>query len=332
MDKVSLAIFGATGIIGQEILGLLAEDAQEYGEIQLSASDDSIGEYYDFLGKEIEVLSLEKINFSIPTLSVLCAPKDVCQSLLSEVLEKSMAVIDCTGIDRESNNLKLLPASLNLTNLRKKHQAYYLRTAAGYMLSSFLESSKSAEKIKSVVATCIEPVSGAGRLGLDELWTQIKAIFNQTGCDPEFFPEQIAFNVLSHVDLIRDDGSTAFEQRVATELNAAGVKSPVSITALRAPIMYGAGVSFTIEVPETVTVEDLISNLKEDSKFGFDSNQDLPASTLSVLGDDKIRVCRLRAVRSAGSNMISGWLAADNIRCCLARPVVEAYRSLMPMS
>ncbi len=331
MDKVSLALFGATGIIGQEILGLLAEDNQEYGKIQLSASDDSIGEYYDFLGKEIEVLSLDKIDFNLPTLSVLCAPKDVSQALLPEILEKSVAVIDCSGLDRDSNKLELLPSSLKAGG---KAKAYYLRTVAGFMLSSFMEGAKLADKARSVVATCIEPVSGAGRLGLDELWSQIKAIFNQTGAEPEFFPEQIAFNVLSHVDLIRDDGSTAYEQRVAAELQKAGTKGSISVTALRVPIMYGAGVSFTVEVPESVSTEQIMQNLKADGKFDFDGSEDLPSSTLSVIGSDKIRVCRLRVSESADSKaqFVSGWLVSDNIRCSLARPVVDAYRSLLPMS
>jgi aspartate-semialdehyde dehydrogenase len=336
MEKVSLALFGATGIVGQEILAMLSEDSQACGQVQLSASDDSIGEFYDFLGAEIEVLGIDKIDFSTPTLSVLCAPKDVSEAILADVLNKSVAVIDCSGLDRQANNLILLPSSLSSISGK---QGYYLRTAPGYMLSNFLKAigfigENKIGEVHNLTATCLESVSGAGRLGLDELWSQIRAVFNQSGSEPEFFPEQIAFNLLSHVDLIKEDGSTAFEHRVAAELEESGFEAALSITALRAPIMYGSGVSFSLETSAKLELDQIFKAIKSNQIFNFDPSEELPPSTLVALGDDKIRLGRLRLSpgSESGRQILSGWLVADNIKACVARPVVDAYRSLLPMS
>lgn len=326
-----MAIFGSTGIVGQEILSLLAEGAQELGQIQLSASDDSVGEYYDFCGAELEVMAVERMDFSQPTLSVLCAPKDVSQKLLDSLLDKSLAVIDCSGLDRVANNLKLLPHSLSVGQAK---QAYFLRTAPGYMLTNFFEIAGLAGKVRSLVATCLEPVSGAGRAGLDELWTQLRSIFAQTPCDPEFFPEQIAFNLLPYVDLMREDGSTAMEKRIADELEAAGINiQAAAISTLRVPTMYGSAVTFSFQVDKSFSLPQLVDKIAEDNRFALGVSEEIPPSTLSALGNEKIHVGRLRSAQLGDDlQLISGWLASDNIRGCIARPIADVYRSLMPLS
>jgi aspartate-semialdehyde dehydrogenase len=182
--------------------------------------------------------------------------------------------------------------------------------------------------------TTIEPVSGAGRSGLDELWNQTRALFNQTPTDPEFFPEQIAFNVLSQVDVMRDDGVTAYEQRVSEELQALKVsQSQISVTALRVPVMYGCGVSLTFETTKELSVENICKNLSISPRFVVDQAAEQPPSTMSVIGDDRIHIGRIRikALEGNKGSSVSCWLVADNIRACIARPIVDLYRSLMPV-
>lgn len=330
MEKVSLAVVGATGIVGQEILSLLAEETFEPGVLQLCASDDSVGEVYEFRGKEVEVVAPDKLKLENPTIVVLCSPRDVSQTLISKIRPKSFATIDCSGLDRDGSELVILPDALSAAT---KHSGFSVRTACGYIVTSFLESLELAADVSNLTVTTLESVSGAGRSGLDELWNQTRAIFNQTPTDPEFFPEQIAFNVISQVDVMRDDGVTAYEQRVAQELQSAKVPaSQISITALRIPIMYGCGVSLSFETSKELSIDTICQNLLISPRFVVDQTAEQPPSTMSVVGDDRIHIGRIRikALDGKKGSSVSCWLVADNIRACIARPIVDLYRSLMP--
>ena len=331
MDKISLAVVGATGIVGQEILSLLADETFEPGLLQLSASDDSVGEVYEFRGKDLEVVAPDKLKFEEPTLLILCSPRDVSQNLISSLRPKSLATIDCSGLDRSVSELAILPDAINATG---KSSGFSVKTACGFIVTSFLNALELGQTVTGLVATTLEPVSGAGRSGLDELWNQTRAIFNQTPTDPEFFPEQIAFNIISQVDVMRDDGITAYEQRVTEELQSAKVSnSHISVTALRVPVMYGCGVSLTFETTKKLSVESICNSLSISPRFVVDQAEEQPPSTMSVIGDDRIHIARIR-IRMLEDNKgssVSCWLLADNIRACIARPIVDLYRSLMPV-
>lgn len=328
MEKVSLAVVGATGLLGQEILSLLAEGNFEPGKIQLSASDDSVGELYDLNGKEIQVVAPDNLDLSDSTLVVLCSPRDVSQSLVSSLKSKSLALVDCSGLDRETSELKIMPDSIT-----KKDQggAFSIKSACGFMITAFLSALELRDSISNLSATTLEPVSGAGRAGLDELWNQTRAIFNQTAAEPEFFPEQIAFNVLSQVDVMRDDGQTAYEHKVKEELKAINVApAQLSISALRVPTMYGCGVSLSFETSKHLAVEEIVKALSL-AGFALDEGAEQPPSTISVIGDDRIHAARIRVTALPNGSFVSCWLVADNIRACIARPIVDLYRSLMPV-
>lgn len=332
MEKVGLILIGATGLVGQEILGMLAEESFEATQIQLSASDDSIGEFYNFGGKELEVVSSEKLDLEKPALVLLCTPRDISEKLLETLRAKDLIIVDCSGLERVPHNLQLMPEAHSGDF---KGAAYSIKSAAGFMLSSFFHNLGIVDKVTSLTVTSLEPVSGAGRAGLDELWNQTRSIFSQTSVEPEFFPEQIAFNLLSQVDLMRADGVTAYEQKIAEELEACGVRpEKVSITSLRIPVMYGCGISLSFETAQAFEMADISKQFNKSARFSLDQDNEQPPSTMSAVGDDLVHIARFRfqPLEKGKGTLINCWLVADNIKACLARPVVDFYRSLMPVS
>lgn len=325
----SLAVVGATGIVGQEIVSVLGDEDAPIGPIQLSASDDSAGEVYEFKGKELEVVSPEALKVEHNTLVVLCAPRDTSEKLLEQFRKKSLAVIDCSGLDRLQFDLAIMPEALNHST---QGAAYSVKTPAGFMLIAFLSALQLEEKVKLLVANSLESVSGAGRSGLDELWSQTRAVFNQSTAESEFFPEQIAFNILPRVDVMREDGVTAYEARVASELRSAQFAPDyLHVSAVRVPIMYGTAISLSMEVCVALSADEINSRLSQSQRFSVSALHDEPSSTLTAVGDERIHVGRLMAHKlDSGNTKISCWMSADNVKACIARPVVDLYRSLMP--
>src|SRR6187549_3443230 len=218
MSGYRVAVIGATGNVGREILNILAERQFPLAEIAAVASPRSTGDIIDFgdSGKDLKVQNIEHFDFEGWDIALFAAGSEVSKLHVPRAANAGCTVIDNSSLYRMDPDVPLIVPEVNpeaIAGYRAKNIIANPNCSTAQMVVA-LKPLHDAAKIKRVVVATYQSVSGAGKEGMDELWDQTKGVFVLGAPEPKKFPKQIAFNVIPFIGSFRDDGFTDEEAKM----------------------------------------------------------------------------------------------------------------------
>lgn len=323
--EVSVAIVGATGVVGREMIEVLEERQFPYSALTLLASERSAGEVIELGDKEFTVQAIGPDSFKGIDIALFSAGAKVSEQYGPIAKESGAIVIDNSSFFRMHPDVPLVVPEVNNRHLREHLQK--LGTKEGTIIANpncstiqlvvVLKPLFNAVGIKRVVISTYQSVSGAGKQGMDELWDQTLAVFNQEELKIEKFSKQIAFNVLPHCDLFLENGYTKEEMKLVNESRKilGDDKLKITATSVRVPVFSCHSESVNVELEKPLSVEEARTLFQ--SSPGIVVLDDPTAgeypNAAELAGTDATYVGRIRLDESV-TNGLNLWIVADNLR------------------
>ncbi|SOB96958.1 aspartate-semialdehyde dehydrogenase [Thalassospira xiamenensis] len=328
-----IAVVGATGNVGREMLNTLEERAFPADEIFALASSRSVGRELDYGDKELKVLDAATFDFSKVDIALFSAGGATAKTLAPKAAAAGCVVIDNSSYWRMEPGVPLVVPEVNgaaLAGYAKKNIIANPNCSTIQMVMA-LKPLHDLQPIKRVVVSTYQSVSGAGRLAMDELFNQTKGIYVNDLPVKEQFTKQIAFNVIPHIDEFMDDGSTREEWKMTAETRK--ILDPdiaVHATCVRVPVFVGHAEAVNIEFEQPVTVEEARKAMKDFPGVSVvDYRQDEGYVTpQEVQGEDNVFVSRVRKDPTV-ENGLSLWCVSDNLRKGAALNAVQIAEMLV---
>lgn len=315
-----LVVVGATGNVGREILNVLAERQFPADEVAAVASPRSTGDIIDFgdSGKELKVQNIEHFDFEGWDIALFAAGSEVSRAHAPRAAAAGCTVIDNSSLYRMDPDVPLIVPEVNpeaIDGYRAKNIIANPNCSTAQMVVA-LKPLHDAATIKRIVVATYQSVSGAGKAGMDELFEQSRNIFVGDSNAPVKFTKQIAFNVIPHIDLFLDDGSTKEEWKMVVETKKIlGSSIKVSATCVRVPVFVGHSEAINIEFEDEISAEQAQSILREaPGVMLVDKREDGGYVTpVECVGDYATFVSRVREDPTV-DNGLSIWVVSDNLR------------------
>jgi aspartate-semialdehyde dehydrogenase len=314
-----VAVVGATGNVGREMLAALAERQFPCDEVVALASSRSIGRQVSFGDDDIlDVQVLDNFDFRGVDI-VLSSPGAKVSALFAPRAAKAGAVvIDNTSQWRMNPDVPLVVPEVNPQAIAQYEKRGIIANpnCSTIQMVVALKPLHDLAKIKRVVVSTYQSVSGAGRAAMDELFSQTRAVYVNDPIKPENLTKQIAFNVIPHIDVFMPDGSTKEEWKMAVETRK--ILDPdiaVSATCVRVPVFIGHAEAVTVEFARPITEEAARQAVRAFPGINVvdhrvDEGYVTPAE---IAGEDAVYVSRIRKDPTV-ANGLSLWVVADNLR------------------
>ncbi|MCJ8189963.1 aspartate-semialdehyde dehydrogenase [Sphingomicrobium aestuariivivum] len=315
-----VVVVGATGNVGREILAILAERTFPIDEIAAVASSRSAGERVDFgdTGEELKVRNIEHFDFAGWDMALFAAGSEVSKKYAEKAAKAGCTVIDNSSLFRMDPDVPLIVPEVNPEAIDgyKARNIIANPNCSTMQMVVALKPLHDAAKIKRVVVATYQSVSGAGKAAMDELFAQSRDIFVGDPAEPQVFTKQIAFNVIPHIDVFLDDGSTKEEWKMKAETKKIlDPKIKVSATCVRVPVFVGHSEAVHIEFENEISAEEAQKILREaPGVMLVDKREDEGYVTpVECVGDYATFVSRVRE-DSTVDNGIALWCVSDNLR------------------
>jgi aspartate-semialdehyde dehydrogenase len=315
-----VAVVGATGNVGREMLNILAERQFPLDEIAAIASPRSTGDLLDFgeNGQELRVRNIEHFDFAGWDMALFAAGSAVSSQYARTAAKAGCTVIDNSSLFRMDPDVPLIVPEVNahaIAGYVKKNIIANPNCSTAQMVVA-LKPLHDAAVIKRVVVATYQSVSGAGKEGMDELFEQSRNIFVGDGAAPSKFTKQIAFNVIPHIDEFLDDGSTREEWKMVVETKKIlDPKIRVSATCVRVPVFVGHSEAINIEFEKEISAKEAQDILREAPGIMLvDKREDGGYVTpVECVGEYATYVSRVREDPTV-DNGLSLWCVSDNLR------------------
>ena len=315
-----VAVVGATGNVGREILNVLAERQFPLDEVAAVASASSTGDVIDFgdSGTELRVKNLEHFDFSGWDMALFAAGSEVSKVYVPRAAQAGCTVIDNSSLYRMDPDVPLIVPEVNaeaIAGYAKKNIIANPNCSTAQLVVA-LKPLHDAAKIKRVVVATYQSVSGAGKLGMDELFEQSRNIFVGDANEPDFFTKQIAFNVIPHIDVFLDDGSTKEEWKMVVETKKIlDPKIKLTATCVRVPVFVGHSEAVNIEFENEISADEAREVLREaPGVMVVDKRENGGYVTpVEAVGEYATYVSRIREDPTV-ENGLSLWVVSDNLR------------------
>ncbi|OYQ32480.1 aspartate-semialdehyde dehydrogenase [Niveispirillum lacus] len=314
-----VAVVGATGNVGREMLQTLADRNFPVGEVVALASERSVGQQVSFGEDQVlKVQDLAKFDFS-GTDFVLSSPgAKISAQFAPRAAAAGACVIDNTSHFRMDPDVPLVVPEVNphhLAGWRKKGIIANPNCSTIQMVVA-LKPLHDLAKIRRVVVSTYQSVSGGGKEAMDELFTQTRAIYVNDPVEKKKFTKQIAFNVIPHIDVFMDDGMTKEEWKMVVETKK--ILDPaikVTATAVRVPVFIGHSESINIEFENPITADEARKALRAAPGISVvDHRVDEGYVTpVEIAGEDNVFISRIREDATV-ENGLNLWVVADNLR------------------
>ncbi len=316
-EKYQLAIIGATGLVGEEMIEILMERKFPIEKLHLFASERSSGKVYSFSETEVVVEKLGDADFSQIDIVLGATSSSLSRMYTPKALKAGCVIIDNSSAFRMEPLVPLIVPEVN-GDLVSSHQGIIANpNCSTAQLVVALKPLHDAAKLRRVMVTTFQSVSGTGKEAIDELMAQTKAIlsFQELKCD--IYPEQIAFNCIINWDRDPETGDTEEEVKIIEEtrkiLNAPDLR--VTATTVRVPVFRSHGESVTIETEKKLSLNEARALLSEAQGITVldDPSRKVYPTPLDTVGQDNVYVGRIREDQST-QNGLHLWVVADNLR------------------
>jgi len=315
-----VVVVGATGNVGREILNILVEREFPFDEIAAVASSRSTGTLIDLgdSGKDLKVQNIDHFDFAGWDMALFAAGSEVSRAHAPRAAAAGCTVIDNSSLYRMDPDVPLIVPEVNpeaIDGYRARNIIANPNCSTAQMVVA-LKPLHDAATIKRVVVATYQSVSGAGKVGMDELFEQSRNIFVGDSNSPVKFTKQIAFNVIPHIDAFLDDGSTKEEWKMVVETKKIlGKKIKVSATCVRVPVFVGHSEAINIEFEDEISAKQAQAILRESPGIMLvDKREDGGYVTpVECVGEYATFVSRVREDPTV-DNGLSIWVVSDNLR------------------
>ncbi|MBS0297315.1 MAG: aspartate-semialdehyde dehydrogenase [Proteobacteria bacterium] len=327
-----VAIVGATGNVGREMLEILHEVDFPVSEIHAVASRKSIGKEVSFGDRTLKCVDLETFDFSKVDIVLMSAGKEVSKAWSEKIGAAGPMVIDNSSAWRMDPNVPLIVPEVNPDAIwdATKKRIIANPNCSTIQLVVALKPLHDAARIKRAVVSTYQSASGAGREGVDELWDQTKAVFVLGATEPKKFPKQIAFNVIPFIGAFQDDGYTDEEAKMWKETHKMLDPSiALTVTCVRVPVFVGHSESVNLEF-ETPLDEDEAREILRNAPgiVVVDKRDDTGYVTpKEAQGEFGVFVSRIRKDPTV-ENGLNLWVVSDNVRKGAALNAVQIAQLL----
>ncbi|MBL8546604.1 MAG: aspartate-semialdehyde dehydrogenase [Hyphomonadaceae bacterium] len=313
-----VAVVGATGTVGREMLTILEERLFPADEVIALASRKSTGTEVSYGDKTLKVKDLEQFDFTGVDLVLMSAGGSVSKEWSPRIGATGAVVIDNSSAWRMDPRVPLIVPEVNPDAIAGYDKLNIIANpnCSTAQLVVALKPLHDRAKIKRVVVATYQSVSGAGREAMDELWNQTKKLYVGDEIVPEEFPKQIAFNVIPHGGDFMDDGYTTEEWKMEVETKKIlDPKIKLTATSVRVPVFVGHSEAVNIEFENEISADEAREILREaPGVMVIDKHEDGGYATpLDCVGEFATFVSRIREDHTV-DNGLSLWVVSDNLR------------------
>mgnify|MGYP005685824971 FL=1 len=327
----NIAIIGATGNVGRKTLEVIEKKDIKFDNLFLVASSNSAGKKISFKGKDYEVHDLEKYDFSKANITFFAAGGKIAEQY-AEVAAKSSTVIDNSSFFRMDPDVPLIVPQVNAEQINEmKKNIVANPNCSTAQLVLVLKPLHDLYKIKRVVVSTYQSVSGGGKAPMDELIEQTKSYLDGNSVQSKNFTKQIAFNIIPHIDVFSDDGYTKEELKMTNETKKI-LDNNIELTAtcVRIPVLVSHSESVNIEFEKPCSLEQIREALdKADGCRVIDKRENGGYTTpIEATGSDETFISRIRDDKT-NKNSINLWIVSDNLLRGAALNSVEIAETIM---
>ena len=316
--SINLVIVGATGNVGREVLNILYEKSFNKEDIQLVASEKSAGQEISYGDETITVQALDKFDLSSANIAIFSAGGSISEEWAPKFAEANCIVIDNSSFYRMDPEVPLVVPEVNpdaLSGYSKKNIIANPNCSTAQLVMA-LKPLHDISKIKRVVISTYQSVSGAGKAAMDELFDQTRKIFSNDFVDSINFTKRMAFNVIPHIDKFTESGDTKEEIKMMDETKKIIDKDiKIAVTCVRVPVFIGHSESVNIEFESKISEDQARSAIKAfPGCVVIDERKDGGYVTpIECAGNNDTYISRIREDKTI-DNGLSLWVVSDNLR------------------
>jgi aspartate-semialdehyde dehydrogenase len=327
-----IAVVGATGVVGREMLNILSERQFPVSEVIALASRRSAGKEASFGDRVLKIQALDGFDFTGIDIALFSAGGSVAKEFAPKAAAAGAIVIDNSSAWRMDPDVPLVVPECNpdaLAGFAKKRIIANPNCSTAQMVVA-LKPLHDAATIKRVVVATYQSTSGAGNEAMDELFNQTKAIYVNDPIEPAKFSKQIAFNVIPHIDVFMDDGSTKEEWKMVVETKKIlDPKIKVIATCVRVPVFVGHSEAVHIEFEKPISADEARAILREAPGIMVVDKREPGGYVTPVecVGEYATFVSRIREDATV-ENGLAMWIVCDNLRKGAALNAVQIAESL----
>src|SRR5579862_3346785 len=328
-----VAVVGATGNVGREMLAILDERKFPADEVVALASRQSVGVEVSYGDKTLKVKALDHYDFSDVDICLMSAGSAVSKEWSPKIAAQGAVVIDNSSCWRQDPDVPLIVPEVNadaVADFRKKGIIANPNCSTAQLVVA-LKPLHDAARIKRVVVSTYQSVSGAGKDAMDELFSQSKAVFTLDDVETKKFTKRIAFNVIPHIDVFMEDGYTKEEWKMMAETKKIlDPKIKLTATCVRVPVFVSHSEAVNIEFEQPITADearDILRNapgclvIDKHEPGGY-------VTPYEAAGEDATYISRIREDATV-ENGLSMWIVSDNLRKGAALNAIQIAECLI---
>lgn len=331
-DK-NIAIVGATGVVGKEIISVIETENIPYKSITLLASKKSEGEVLLVNGKPTKVKELTENSFKDIDYALFSAGSSISKKFAPIAVKNGTIVIDNTSYFRMEDSVPLVVPEVNGKSIQSHKGIIANPNCSTAQLVMALKPIHDIATITRIIVSTYQSVSGAGKEAIIELETHTRSLLNGKKADPQVFSHPIAFNIIPQIDVFEENGYTKEEMKLVNETKK--IMDPdiqVTATAARVPVFIGHAESVTFETKKDLTKQEInecLSKFNGVTVFDNPEKNEFPTQH-NIAGKNDVFIGRIRKDTSSkkGWNM---WIVADNLRKGAALNAVQILKECIKM-
>ncbi len=331
-DTYTVAVVGATGAVGTEMIDILAERKFPVGELRPLASARSAGDRVSFHDRDLVLRELTKDSFEGVDIALFSAGADISREYAPIAAKAGAVVIDNSAAWRMGKDVPLVVPEVNRGDIAKHKGIIANPNCSTIQLVVTLKPLHDAARIKRVVVTTLQSVSGTGKEAMDELLEETQALLSFKEPEPKVYPHQIAFNCLPHIDDFLPSGYTREEMKLLDETRKIMGDDSIRVTAttVRVPVYVGHSESVNIETEKKLSANEARAILCEAPGILVydDPAHKIYPTPLDAAGKDEVYVGRIREDESV-PNGLNLWIVADNLRKGAALNAIQIAEELI---
>src|SRR5216683_161637 len=328
-----VALVGATGNVGREMLSILAERKFPADEVVALASRRSVGVEVSYGDRTLKVKALEHYDFSATDICLMSAGSAVSKEWSPKIAAQGAVVIDNSSCWRYDSDVPLVVPEVNadaVASFRKKGIIANPNCSTAQLVVA-LKPLHDKARIKRVVVATYQSVSGAGKEAMDELFAQTKSVFTLDEAEVKKFPKRIAFNVIPHIDVFLDDGFTKEEWKMVVETKKIlDPKIKVVATCVRVPVFVGHSEAVNIEFANPISADEA-RNILRNAPGCLVIDKHEPGGYVTpyeAAGEDATYISRIREDPTVDNGLVL-WCVSDNLRKGAALNAIQIAECLI---
>ena len=332
MSKYNIAVVGATGAVGQEIIDILEERNFPIDKLKLIASKKSEGKKMSFLDKKIEIESIKKGIFEDIDIALFSIASDLSKKFAPQAVREGAVVIDNSNAFRMDEDVPLVVPEINANKINEHQGIISNPNCSTIQLVMAIKPIFKKYGLKRVIVNTYQAVSGTGKKAISELEQQVRDYIDNNEIKSEVYPHQIAFNLLPHIDEFQENKYTKEEMKVVKETKKIldDREIPITATAVRVPVLNGHGESVNIETEVSYLIDDIKNSIDkmENVKLVDNIKENEYPMPIMIENEDNVLVGRVRRDYSK-KNALNMWIVANNLRKGAALNAVQIAEKMI---